>query len=734
MNMLVRHDHAHRVQLFEFNRGDRVEYKHAIYRWMSTTNAGYWFQRVDDDLPPEFFTYESVSQAFENKRDPMGYLPGRRSAPSNDNSTEAELLSNLRPAQQQEVLEKHEWCVRFLRDEAADDLLSRSEAKLSDYIGKTQARLQTESDERHKAAGRTHRTAPQLPAPPSPRSLRRWVQKFEEGNFDTVALLNKSSAKYRREYFTPDELEHINKHVWMFASKDRLPIKELHAMLKKAMENANRERREKNIALGATVLNELRVPDIDTFSSRIHKLPRAHVALGHHGTDHALARYSAIMAGADVLRPLERVEIDECFVDLQTLLIQAEEWENLTQKERDIVARVRLYVTAAKDVATKCIVGLRIHHTPPNTSSAICALEMVTRDKSELARSIGCETPWDMDGVPQEVPVDSATWLASKELRIATNDIGGCLFQPKAGDAAARGTLERWFRTLNREALLFFTGRTWGSYAEKGDHDAEKEASIVFHKAAGLLMRYVVDVFHNSPHDGLNGETPRNAWQRLRKFYKPTPPLSPRLRRSVFGIKVNRKISKSGIRILGILYNSSKLQALFRASDDNVEVKFDRFDLGAISVRHPEGWLTVPAVHEEIIGMSLWKWLAFNQRLNLTNRKNAEVPLEIARRTKEWLRDQAQIAQAEAELGSSILTERDIIRFEKNVAYQVDFVERKRSEEQAQIEEADISSLIKQWDIHGIQQQPENTEPKKVVAKTTSNSASGNLLDPGFNL
>ncbi|MCQ1839169.1 Mu transposase C-terminal domain-containing protein [Neorhizobium galegae] len=734
MNMLVRPDYAHKVQLFDFNRGDRVEYKHAVYRWMSTTNTGYWFQRVDDDLPPEFFTYQAVSQAINSDRDPMGYLPCRRSHPSNDNVSESELLSNLKPAQQQEVLEKHEWCVRFLRDEAADDLLSRSEAKLSDYLSKTQARLQKESDDRHKAAGKTHRTAPQLPAAPSPRSLRRWVQKFEEGNFDPIALLNKSNAKYRREYFTPDELEHINKHVWMYASKDRPPIKELHAKLRQAVDTANQQRRQKNIEFGATVLKDLRVPDIDTFTSRIHKLPRSHTALGRHGKDHATTRYSAIMEGVDAVRPLERVEIDECLVDLQTLLIQAEEWEKLSQKERDVVARVRLYVTAAKDVATKCLVGLRIHHTAPNAASAISALEMVMRDKTYLANSIGCETPWDMDGIPGEIAVDSATWLASKELRIATNDVGGCLFQPKAGDAGARGTLERWFRTLNRQALLFFTGRTWGSTDEKGDQDAEKEASLVFHKAAELLTRFVVDVFHNTPHAGLNGETPREAWHRLRKFYKPTPPLSPRLRRSVFGIKVSRKVSRSGIRVLGIQYTSSKLQALFRASDEDVEVRLDRFDLGAISVRHPEGWLTVPASHEEFAGMSLWKWLAFNQRLNLTNRKNAEVPLEIARRTKEWLRDQAQIAQAEAELGSSILTERDIIRFEKNVAYQVDFVDCKRTEQQAQIEEADISSLIKQWDMHGIQQSAENAQTQKAVAKTPPAPASGSLLDPDFNL
>ena len=108
--------------------------------------------------------------------------------------------------------------------------------------------------------------------------------------------------------------------------------------------------------------------------------------------------------------------------------------------------------------------------------------------------------------------------------------------------------------------------------------------------------------------------------------------------------------------------------------------------------------------------------------------------MEIARRTKEWLREQAQIAQAEAELGSSILTERDILRFEKAVSYQVDFVERKRTEEQAQVEEADISSLIKQWDMHGIQQLADDAQTQKAAVKTAPNPVSGNLLDPGFNL
>jgi putative transposase len=102
MNMFVRNPHlqppdAHETKRYAFHRGDRVEYKHAVYNWLSTTNAGYWFQRTDDDLPPEFFSFEEISRAFHQKREPMGYLPRRRRPEIEAVSGGTELLSNLQP-------------------------------------------------------------------------------------------------------------------------------------------------------------------------------------------------------------------------------------------------------------------------------------------------------------------------------------------------------------------------------------------------------------------------------------------------------------------------------------------------------------------------------------------------------------------------------------------------------------------------------------------------------------
>lgn len=739
MNMLIRHGEpifkdAHKVTLFQFSRGDRVEHKHAVFNWLSTTDAGYWFQRSDDNLPPEFYSFEEISRAFDQEqRDPMGYLPARRQAKSDVAPGGTELLSNLLPPELEGILFKHAWCLRFLAAERVDDILSRSDKKMDDYIQKTQTQLQEVSDTAHKEAGRTHRTAPRLRAAPGARTLRRWLQQLENANFDPIALNNNSSARYRRDHFTADELEHIDKHVMMYATKARLPIKELYRLLKEAIEADNQQRQEKNQRLGADVLAKLRVPNIDTFSARISKLPRSLVDRGRRGKEFAEAKYHATVNGVDAIQPLERVEIDESWVDLSTILILADDLKRLSPKERSVVERVRLYITAVIDVASKNLLAARIHHSPPNAASAVAALEMMTRDKTELSRSLGCETAWNMEGLPMEVSLDSATWNASAEVRIAVNDIGAILFQPKAGDAAARGTLERYFRTMNRDALLHFTGRTWGSTDEKGSDEPEKEASVAFDQAAHLLYRWLVDVYPNTPHHGLNDEKPRDAWARLRKFHKPTPPLSARFRRSVFGIKMRRKVSAAGIRIMGIQYTSTALQNLFQDSAEEFDVRLDRFDLGAISIRHEQGWLDVPAAHEEFVGMSLWKWLAFNDRLRLTNRKTADVDLDTARRTKEWLRQQAQVLAAEAELGSAVLTERDILRFEKNIAYQVNILEQTRNRETPEFEEADITSLINDWDLHGIAQRAETKQQVQGVAAPQPPSRKKNVLNPAFN-
>src|SRR3546814_19169462 len=89
-----------------------------------------------------------------------------------------------------------------------------------------------------------------------------------------------------------------------------------------------------------------------------------------------------------------------------------------------------------------------------------------------------------------------------------------------------RGRIEGVFGTIHAQLLSWFDGRTFENVVARGDYPAEARASLLVEELNRVLIRYVVDYYHNHPHEGLGGETPRNCWNRLVGRYgvKPPPP------------------------------------------------------------------------------------------------------------------------------------------------------------------------------------------------------------------
>ena len=160
-----------------------------------------------------------------------------------------------------------------------------------------------------------------------------------------------------------------------------------------------------------------------------------------------------------------------------------------------------------------------------------------------------------------------------------------------------RAHVERSFNTTRTQLLPNFTGQTFANIQDKGDYDPKANASLFVDELARALVLYEVDVYHNSPHEGLLGETPRAAWQRLMLqgagFSRVTP--GAHRQRATFGIPLTRTLSKRGIRVMGLHYQSQALAAVL-ARDGNVPlaVRVDPEDLGWISFRDRPGLETRP--------------------------------------------------------------------------------------------------------------------------------------------
>lgn len=502
---------------------------------------------------------------------------------------------------------------------------------------------------------------------PSPSTLKRWIRTMEEHEFNALSLRNKYRGE-RPEHFTPDELIHLNTAVASACSQTDPDLADIHRVMVKAMEAENTMRNADE---------QLRIPCENTLRARYSDLPEMKRDLARDGKNTAKRKWQPEFGGIDVVRAGERVEIDDHETDLQTLLAKIGVWKMMSKSERAKVKRVRLWISAAIDVASRSLLALHVSSQPPSIKSAMTVLEMATRDKSDIARRLGCKSRWEQNCTIETVAVDSATYFTNRQFRVAVNDMGTDLFLPPAGEANWRGFVERLFGTYSHQMFNYYSGRTWSSPEEKGDYDAEAFAAAVADQVAECSIRWAVDAYHNAPHTELNEATPCDRWLELSRDYGVMPGPTGALRTHLFGTYIKRTISKKGIRIAGLYYQSKELQKIRRKLKSTPVVgRVNNHNLGAASVWTDGGWIEVPCMHKELDGVTIWQWLATVERLRLFNTENAKVSRETMMATFVWLKQQAEMAWLESGLVSPILTDEDYVRFEKSMDHLFDIVDK----------------------------------------------------------
>ncbi|MCJ2094388.1 Mu transposase C-terminal domain-containing protein [Methylobacterium sp. J-072] len=180
------------------------------------------------------------------------------------------------------------------------------------------------------------------------------------------------------------------------------------------------------------------------------------------------------------------------------------------------------------------------------------------------------------------------------------------------GQPNRRSHIERSFGTTRTQFLSLFSGQTFANVADKGAYDAVENASVFVDELAQALVIYDIDVYHNTPHEGLNGETPRNAWIRLmreRGAVRVVP--GAHQQRTIFGIHITRTLTRMGIRVFGLHYQSEELaRVLANKGNLDLPVRLDVEDLGWISVQIGKAWVTVPCATSGLEGATVRDWLS----------------------------------------------------------------------------------------------------------------------------
>lgn len=492
---------------------------------------------------------------------------------------------------------------------------------------------------------------------PCARSALCWRRAYIKGGCNPVALIpnnNRSGNRNLRWCINTESyaLRVIDHYCAEKISKPEAVSRTLDDI------KAENERRERN---GEPLL---KVPCRRAIFERLGLAPPFYVYARREGIEAAKKKFNLFETGADVRDPLERVEVDGNKLDLITVFSDFRILDFLPPERRKALERGRRWLYAAIDCRTKVILALRIAENP-SADVAVKTLRDIYTDKADIAAACGCESSWHQFGPIGELCTDQGPEFYSVEFRTAAAALGTTMKLPPAGMPWMRGQIERYFKTLGHRLLPLLSGRTGFSPKDRGDYPSEDMACLTDDELIKLIVRFVVDVYHNEPHEALGGETPKDCWDRLTKEVRPPAMPDGHTMRFAFGRKFNRAIRGNGVTFAGIGYSCDALKEAFLHSPNRTtDISVDLRDLGWILVKIGDRWHPARSNVAGMAGVSFDQLKEANRALSNKYRIQAELPVPIIRKALSDISDINRNAMRRMELTPFHATDEEIGRIE----------------------------------------------------------------------
>lgn len=636
---------AHAFDRIAYGPEDRIRIGRIAYRCLETDKRGHRLQRVDD--PDVFETFDHaqmarIEQSPDYRYDREWFAAGKANSRLRSG---VENFSQIPKREQSRVLWKWEYCNRFRlmnergETDRSNEGMKASISKIARHVQMLDcAKVARKTDLKRKKGqpvplnkdGKPRKirsgTEIGLREPPTYRTLQRWLSVLEECDWAIESLRDGyRHSGNRNPRLDPEEHDLMVENARGYASKARPSRERVH-------ENLDTAIRERNVERVAAGLPPLRCPSKRRLNAEIASLDKFWTYEKRHTLDAAKRKFAAVEDGVQATRIGERIEMDEWQVGLQTLLIKSRIWKHLDPETRKSVARMRPWLYVAIDRASRCVLGMLLSETAL-AAGAIETIRMVVSDKSRLSKEAGARSSWAMSTGIGTLVTDWGSAYYAEETRRVVASMGAIFDHPPAGMPHLRGTVERFFSTTETRFMSHFAGRTFSNVVQRGDYKAELHANIPFDVLARAVVRYVVDDYHHRPHAGLGGETPHDAWVRLRADTGRIPVPDRHTLRHIFGIEhQDVTLDNSGVVVLGLRYQNRDLYDWFTAKGvTKVSVRVDPENVGHVSVKLGDDWITVPCRKKELHGVPLrvWKETALDLRRRFQNQASMSRPIVL---------------------------------------------------------------------------------------------------------
>ncbi|WP_156421021.1 DDE-type integrase/transposase/recombinase [Aureimonas sp. AU22] len=288
------------------------------------------------------------------------------------------------------------------------------------------------------------------------------------------------------------------------------------------------------------------------------------------------------------------IEIDHCLLDVL-----------VRDPSRRVVGRP--WLTVAMCRSTRMIVGCHLSFEQPSYASLQrCLIHAIwPKDLSGLK----LENDWPCEGTPDRATVDQGKEFYSASLK-ATETALKFQIVPLPGRMPwLKGTVERLFGTIGVQVIAWMPGKTFSNVVKRGDYPSTKKARFTITQIRDFLLKWIVDDYHVSWHEGLGG-VPLQEWYRRRPAEVES--LSVNKITELTGVFAMKKIGEKGVRANSQYYLHPVLNELKRqyGRDREYEFRHDPFDIGHGLLKHPQGrWIRLESDRpERSVGKSLFQF------------------------------------------------------------------------------------------------------------------------------
>lgn len=288
--------------------------------------------------------------------------------------------------------------------------------------------------------------------------------------------------------------------------------------------------------------------------------------------------------------------------------------------EQDGLPIGRPYITACIDKYSALVPGWHIGFNQGGYESIMLCLQHAFLPKPDYRALYGTEHDYPVYGLFEKLCIDNGRDFKSADLKNALAELGIIREEMPKETPWFKGSIERYFRSVNQRLLKGKPGYTFENVLALGDYDAQKDAVISLSAFLEIFHIFMVDIYPYTWHTGLEA-IPMQRWQENAQLFTPDLLEDAAALKRILLPSAERVLQAKGIEWERNFYRGPELARLREFhGKEKVRFKYNPDDMDAIYVRDrssPTGWVEFHSTNPDYTrGLSLAKHQVIRQYLN----------------------------------------------------------------------------------------------------------------------